>query len=87
VDTPNIMNCPNCQKPMEEGVCVVCSSPVGSVVFGVSREHLWFRPADANAEMVLMSRIQRNSFRCVPCGLVVVEGGADRAAANRGEVL
>lgn len=68
-------------------MCVVCSSPVGSVVFGVSREHLWFQPTDNNAEIVLMSRVQRRSFRCVPCGLVIFEGGADRAAASRGEVL
>jgi hypothetical protein len=81
------MNCPTCQKPMEEGTCVVCSSPVGSVVFGVSREHLWFRSADNNAEMVLMSKVQRKSFRCVPCGLFVFEGGADRATASKGEVL
>ncbi len=81
------MNCPKCQKSMDEGVCVVCSSPIGSVVFGVSREHLWFRSQGHDAEMVLMSRVQRKSFRCVPCGLFAFEGGADRAAASRGEVL
>ena len=81
------MNCPKCQRPMEEGVSVVCSSPIGSVVFGVSREHLWFRPEDKDSEMVLMSRVQRSSFRCVPCGVLALEGGADRASASRGEVL
>jgi len=81
------MNCPKCQQPMEAGESAVCSSPIGSVLFGVSREHLWFRGEGIPVEMVLMSRILRKSFRCVPCGLVILEGGADRASASKGEVL
>jgi hypothetical protein len=72
---------------MEKGTCVVCSGGIGSILFGLSREHLYFRTVDRRAEMVLMSRIQRRSHRCVACGVVVFEGGADRATASRGDVL
>ena len=40
-----------------------------------------------SVEMVLMSRIERKSFRCVPCGLVIFEGGADRKTASNGKAL
>ena len=82
-----LMNCAKCQQQMEAGYTTISSSGIGSILFGLSREHLWFRTDGKPVEMVLMSRVERPCFRCVQCGLLIIEGGADRASASKGRVI
>jgi hypothetical protein len=67
------MNCPKCQEPMETGQCLIHCSPVGAVLFGVSREHLWFRPEHQQVERVMDSKTERPAHRCFACRIVVIE--------------
>lgn len=74
------MNCPKCQLEMEAGFANISSTGIGSAF---SRANLWFKPLDKKVEMALMSTVERSGFRCIPCGIIVIEGGAGRAVPGK----
>lgn len=65
------MNCPLCNAKMANGYASLHGTLRGFLLFGLSREHLWFQNGEKE-ELVLKSKAGSDAFRCNECGTLVL---------------
>ena len=59
---------------MTTGKAKIESTLLGAVIFGLSRQHLWFEEHAPRGEsdIAMKAGSSRNAFRCPQCGTLVV---------------
>ena len=66
------MNCSNCNKSMVHGVAEVHGTALGFLVFGWSRQQLWFKAAHRKNIEVLHSGGSSAAWRCDACDITAI---------------
>jgi len=68
--------CPRCGgTSLETGDARVHGTLPGFLVFGLSLQHLWFRPdGGGREELVQRSLARRSAILCRDCGTLILEG-------------
>ena len=65
------MECPICKFEMERGHASVHGTLIGVLLFGMSREHLWFQ-GDQSKHRLLKSKNGLAASHCSECGTLVM---------------
>ncbi len=72
------MRCPYCNKRMVKGVVAVHGTILGLVIYGLSRQDLWFHSDGNQKEKILESGAKRYAWRCASCDCTTISGTEER---------
>lgn len=72
---PFLSECPICGKDMEAGKVTLHGTLLGYLLFGLSYQHCWFKPAQGNPKgnVIVPWLSNRVACRCESCGFVGIK--------------
>ena len=62
---------------MTKGIAEVHGTALGFLIFGLSRQHLWFKNSVRKKEKVIESGGYRTAWRCDSCKCTVIQHEAE----------
>ena len=64
--------CPYCNVEMIQGVAEVHGTALGFLVFGISRQHLWFKTPKKTNIKIIESGGSRTAWHCEGCNSTLI---------------